>query len=87
MSPAPPQRQSLTASLLPLVSAVCVLVLVRQGFERFAPDLAWWIAFLGSLVVGYAVYWGVERLMRRRQGGSAPGQGGSDPRNGPSDQS
>lgn len=81
MSPAPPpQRQSLTASLLPLVSAVCVLVLVRQGFERFAPDLAWWIAFVCSLVVGYAVYWGVERLLRRRRG--TP-----DPRNGPSDQS
>ena len=80
MSPAPPQRQSLTASLLPLVSAVCVLVLVRQGFERFAPELPWWIAFVCSLVVGYAVYWGVERLLRRRRG--TP-----DPRNGPSDQS
>jgi membrane protein implicated in regulation of membrane protease activity len=70
----------MAASLLPLVCAVCALVLVRQGFERFAPDVAWWIAFVSALVVGYAVYWGVERLMRRRQGGS-------DPRNGPSNQS
>ena len=70
----------MAASLLPLVSAVCALVLVRQGFERFAPDLAWWITFLCSLAVGYLVYYVVERLMRRRQGGA-------DPRNGPSDQS
>ena len=70
----------MASSLLPLVSAVCALVIVRQLFERFAPDVAWWIAFVCSLALGYAVYWGVERLLRRRQGGS-------DPRNGPSNQS
>ena len=81
MSPAPPQRQSMAASLLPLVSAVCVVVLARQGFERFAPDLSWWISFLCSLAAGYLAYYLVERFMRRRRpGGRAPQDSPTDDR-------
>lgn len=80
----------MAASLLPLVSAVCVVVLARQGFERFAPDLSWWISFICSLALGYLAYYVAERIMRRRQPGATAPKGrsrDSDAGNGPADQS
>lgn len=77
MSPTSQQRQSMAASLLPLVSAVCVVVLARQGFERFAPDLSWWVSFLCSLALGYVAYYLVERFMGRRQRGATTSKEGS----------
>jgi len=62
------------SSLLPLVAAICVLILIREGFQRFAPGVNYWVAFAVALVVGYAVYFGLDRALTQRGRGRGDGK-------------
>ena len=67
MSPDPrPGRRSGVAALLPLVVAVCVVILVREGIQSAAPGVSTWVVFVAALVAGWLAYAGVERLLNRR---------------------
>ena len=59
-------RRSLAATYLPLVVAICAMVLVRELVTALWPDLSSWVAFLAALAVGWAAYAGVERFHARR---------------------
>ncbi|WP_460935104.1 hypothetical protein [Phycicoccus ginsengisoli] len=67
MSPASPRpRRSLAATYLPLVVAICAMVLVRELVTALWPDLSSWVAFVAALAVGWLTYAGVERVLARR---------------------
>jgi uncharacterized membrane protein (DUF4010 family) len=67
MSPDPrPGRRSGVAALLPLVVAICVVVLVREVVESLAPGVSTWVVFVAALVAGWLAYAGAERVLDRR---------------------
>jgi peptidoglycan/LPS O-acetylase OafA/YrhL len=74
MSPTDGRRRTSSSTLLPLVAAVCALIIVREGLQRLLPSLSYWIVFVVALVVGWLTYSVVERLLARR---GSNGQGKS----------
>ena len=73
MSPEPrPGRRSGVAALLPLVVAVCVVVLVREAVRAVAPGVNTWVVFVAALVAGWLAYTGAERYLDRRDERNRP---------------
>lgn len=73
MSPAPPRgRRSGVAALLPIVVAICVVVLVREVVQAVAPGVNTWVVFVAALVAGWLAYGGTERLLDRRDDRNNP---------------
>jgi uncharacterized membrane protein (DUF4010 family) len=67
MAPAPVRgRRTGAAALLPLVVAVCVVVLVREAVQAAAPGVTTWLVFVLALVAGWLAYTGTERVLDRR---------------------
>ena len=67
MAPTPQRpRRTGAATYLPLVVAICAMVLVRELVTALWPDLSSWVAFLSALAVGWLAYAGVERFLARR---------------------
>jgi uncharacterized membrane protein (DUF4010 family) len=73
MSPEPSRgRRSGVAAVLPLVVAICVVVLVREVVQSVAPGVNTWVVFVASLVAGWLAYTGAERFLDRRDGRNRP---------------
>ena len=67
MAPTPQRpRRTGAATYLPLVVAICAMVLVRELVTALWPDLSSWVAFVAALAVGWVAYAGVERFLARR---------------------
>jgi membrane protein implicated in regulation of membrane protease activity len=73
MSPTDRRRGTSSSSLLPLVAAVCALIIAREALQFFLPSLSYWVVFVVALVVGWLSYSAVERLLARR-GSNRQGQ-------------
>jgi len=61
-----PGRRSGVAALLPLVVAVCAVVLVREGVQSAAPGVSTWVVFVAALAAGWLAYAAAEWLLDRR---------------------
>lgn len=59
-------RRDASSTLLPFVSALCALIVVREGLQYLVPSLSYWVVFVVSLVVGLLAYSAVERYLARR---------------------
>ncbi|MDU0313376.1 hypothetical protein RKE38_06720 [Phycicoccus sp. M110.8] len=59
-------RRTGAAAYLPLVVAICAMVLVRELVTALWPDLSSWVAFVAALAVGWVAYARVERFLARR---------------------
>ena len=74
MSPAPgdstPARRPF---IIPFLLGLCSLILVREGLDRFAPGVSYWIVFIAGLAVGWTVFTVAERVIAKR---NAAKQGG-----------
>lgn len=67
MSPSSGGRRGTTSSsLLPLVSALCALIVARELLQLVLPGLSYWVVFVIALVVGWVTYAMVERFVGRR---------------------
>lgn len=67
MSPAPGDRTANRRPfLVPFLLGLCSLILVREGLDRFAPDLNYWIVFIAGLAVGWTVFTVAERVIAKR---------------------
>jgi hypothetical protein len=62
----PRQRRTGSAAFLPLVVAVCAILVVRLALDALFPSLSLWISFVGALVVGWVAYTLTERWLDRR---------------------
>ena len=67
MSPTNRRRGTSSSSMLPLVAAVCALIIAREALQYFFPGLSYWVVFVVALVVGWFSYSVVERLLARRR--------------------
>jgi membrane protein implicated in regulation of membrane protease activity len=68
MTSTPPRRRTGPTTFLPIVVAICAILVVRGLIEAVLPDLSTWIAFIVALVVGWVAYTLTERFLDRRQG-------------------
>ena len=59
-------RRNASSTLLPFVTALCALILVREGLQWLLPHLSYWVVFVVSIVVGLLAYSAVERYLARR---------------------
>ena len=57
------------AAYLPLVAAICAIILTRWLMGTFAPGLHALVEFVVALGVGYAAYLAVERRLDQRDRG------------------
>ena len=71
MSPTQPrQRRTGSAAFLPLVIAICAILVVRLLLDALFPSLSLWVSFIGALIIGWVAYTLTERWLDRRDGAS-----------------
>lgn len=74
MSPAPGDRTATRRPfLVPFLLGLCSLILVREGLQKLAPGISYWIVFVAGLAAGWVVFTVAERVIARRNAAKQEG--------------